>query len=670
VVTAFGAPRATPKHQRFVEFSLLPTLHGLAVAAAADDIIVRSGVEGATISRGSGLSISLPGVEQTLDPVASPPLDPVIVRGPWLEAQLGSVRDKSRELLRIAADAPRAQRGQARVELARLLLANNLSAEAGSVLDYALAEDPTFATQRPFLLLRAVAALRMRRLQEARKLLGSAVLAEDPEGILWRAVVDAKTKRWPQALAGFRRSTALIDLYPEGLQAEIRVLAARAALEVRDFVYADNELTIVGPIATPEQRSEAALLRARLDEAIGRTDVAVEAYKHLAGTAERPVAAEATLHWVDLAVRREQMAPEEAIARLETLAVVWRGDDVEITTLGRLGRLYAEAKRWRDAFLVARRANRIFPDHEITRGLHDDTARLFEDLFLSGKGNDLSRVETLALYFDFREFTPIGRRGDEIVRRLADRLVELDLLEQAGSLLQHQVDNRLFGAARATVAARLATIRLMDGKPAQALAVLKATRLPELPKSINRARLLLEARALSDLSRTDLALEVLQGEAGPEVDRLRADILWSGRRWREAGEAHETLVGTLWQSAEPLSDRDRNDVMRAAIAYSLADDALALDRLRAKFASKMADSADARTFGFLTQPNIASTRAFRELARSVTNADTLADFLAEYRRLYPDAAAADRPRQPGLQPSPEPSQPQAQGPEPTTAPRG
>ncbi len=33
--------------------------------------------------------------------------------------------------------------------------------------------------------------------------------------------------------------------------------------------------------------------------------------------------------------------------------------------------------------------------------------------------------------------------------------------------------------------------------------------------------------------------------------------------------------------------------MRAAIAYSLADDALSLDRLRAKFAAKMADSADA-----------------------------------------------------------------------------
>jgi hypothetical protein len=54
---------------------------------------------------------------------------------------------------------------------------------------------------------------------------------------------------------------------------------------------------------------------------------------------------------------------------------------------------------------------------------------------------------------------------------------------------------------------------------------------------------------------------------------------------------------------------------------------------------------------------VSSTRAFRDMARRVTSADTLADFLAEYRKRYPDAAAAAPPRQPGLQ---EPQRPQAQ----------
>jgi tetratricopeptide (TPR) repeat protein len=649
VVTAYGAPHGVPRIQRFVEFSLLPSLHGLAVAAAADDVIVQSGLDGVTITRGRGLTVSMPLHEPNRIDQANAPVEPVIRRDWWQDAQRGSARERSFGLMRAAAEAPPSLRGATRLELARVLLANRLNHEAAGVLDYASREDPKLAEDRALLILSGIAALGKGHSGEARKYLTAPPVAEDPEGILWRAAVDEKERRWPQALAGFRRAMAVIEGYPDVLQAELRLQVASAALEMRDLPYAEGILSTLLPLAAGTGlREEVMLARARLDEALGRGDVAVDVFRHLAETGKRPVAAEATLAWVDVALRLGTMDPNEAIAKLETLAMIWRRGEVEVATLGRLGRLYAEAGRWREAFVTARRANRMFTDHEITRSLHEDTARLFEDLFLTGKGESLSQVDALALYFDFKEFTPIGRRGDEIVRRLADRLVELDLLEQAASLLQHQVDNRLVGAARATVAARLASIRLMDGKPTLALQALHRTRLPELPASINKARLLLEARALSDLSRTDLALEVVEGESGPEVERLRADILWSGRRWREAGEAHERILGTRWQETEPLSEQNRIDVMRAAIAFSLADDALGLDRLRAKFAAKMADSADAGTFAFLSQPDVGSTRAFRDLARRVTSADTLGDFLAEYRKRFPEAATPDRPRRPSL----------------------
>jgi tetratricopeptide (TPR) repeat protein len=547
------------------------------------------------------------------------------------------------------------------MDLARFLVANRLDFEAVGVLQAAAAEDPTLVRQRPFLLLQGIALARMNRAADARRVLATDVIAEDPEAVLWRAVLDARAKRWAPTLAAFRRSKALIDLYPDDMQATLRTAVARAAVEMKDLGAAEAELTAAGQLG-PEGAAfdEVALLKGRVAEASGRADAALDVYRRLAETAERPVAAEAGLSYVTLALDRHAIESDEAIARLETLSVVWRGDDVEVGALGRLGRLYAEAGRWRDAFTIARRATRIFPDHEVTRALHEETGRLFEDLFLSGKGEALSRVDALALYFDFKEFTPIGRRGDEIVRRLSDRLVELDLLDQAGDLLAHQVEHRLTGAARATVAARLATVRLMDGKPQAALQAIQATRLPQLPAEIKRARILLEARALSDLSRTDLALEVIAGESGPEIDRLRADILWTGRRWRDAGEAHERLAGTRWQGAEALDDRERLDVLRAAIAYSLAEEALALDRMRTRFSPKMADSRDARTFAFLTQPNAAGTRAFREIARGVTSADTLSDFLAEYRKRYPEAAVAERRRRPAeLRPEPQAQAPAA-----------
>ena len=111
-----------------------------------------------------------------------------------------------------------------------------------------------------------------------------------------------------------------------------------------------------------------------------------------------------------------------------------------------LGRLYAEESRWRDAFTMARRANELYPDndddaHALRRG-----GQPLRGAVPRRQGATRSRaLDAIALYFDFKEFTPPGRRGDEMIRRLAERLVALDLLGEAADLLQHQVDNRLLG---------------------------------------------------------------------------------------------------------------------------------------------------------------------------------------------------------------------------------
>ena len=162
-------------------------------------------------------------------------------------------------------------------------------------------------------------------------------------------------------------------------------------------------------------------------------------------------------------------------------------------------------------------------------------------------------IDALALFYDFRELTPIGRRGDEMIRRLADRLVSVDLLDQAAELLQHQVDHRLQGAARAQVATRLAVIYLMNRKPDRALAVLRATRIADLNNELRNQRLLLEARALSDVGRHDLAIEVVAGIEGHEATRLRSDILWAAQALEAGGRA------------------DRNSVWRALARFRAAD---------------------------------------------------------------------------------------------------
>lgn len=639
VTSAARRPVGNPKSRRFVDFEILPSRHGLAVLAGADDLAVRPDLDGVTIGREGGLSASAAVRKPDATLAEAGPL--AVPRESWEQARFGAVRDTLRGLAAVASEAPLAERGPARLALARAAFANGFDPEGLSVLEIAAADDPLLASRRETAILRGLALVRLGRSEEARRALAGERLAQDPEAALWRAVAAAGAADWKAAETGFLKVLPFAERYPDDLALPIRVLAAESAIETGDVETASARAADLRDVAAP-LRDRLALVRARVVEAAGQTEAALDAYARLAEAAERPVAVDATLRGALLARGAGKLTPDAAIERLERLALTWRGGPTEEGITAGLARLYLGAGRWRDGFNAVRRANGLAPNAAITRAVTAEAQAAFDDLYLGSKGEKLSGIEAVALYFDFRDLAPIGRRGDEVVRRLADRLVGLDLLDSASDLLQHQIDHRLTGPARAAVATRLATVRLMDAKPMMALAALDATDLPELPGDLKRARGLIRARALSDLTRTDLALESIEDETGADIERLRADILWGARRWREAGEAHEALLGETWRFADRLDAASRADAVRAAIAYDLAGEAIGLERLKAKFSGAMAQGPDARTFALLTASDAVRKPGFREIAAQATKAETLSAFLAEYRKRYPDAAVPNR----------------------------
>jgi hypothetical protein len=280
------------------------------------------------------------------------------------------------------------------------------------------------------------------------------------------------------------------------------------------------------------------------------------------------------------------------------------------------------------------------PNSDLTRQIQDEAAATFDSLFLSNKGDALPPIEALGLFYDYRELTPIGRRGDEMIRKLADRLVAVDLLDQAAELLQHQVDHRLQGAARAQVATRLAVIYLMNHKPDRALATLRTTRVADLSNELRDERLLLEARALSDIGRHELALEVIANIQGQPAQRLRADILWAAKRWKDAAEQIELLHGERWKDFTPLTEAERSDILRAAIGYALGDEPMGLARFREKYLAKMAGTPDQRAFDVVSAPAGTGGNEFQDVAKTMAGLDTLDAFLRDMGTRYPDSGAS------------------------------
>lgn len=640
VGTMAGEPHAMLAPQAFAEAQFLPTALGLAVAARADDLVVSSDLDGFSVQRDGGLALSPDLRAEAGERVAH---EPVIDAEVWAADRRGSVRDTGRALLRAAADAPKRDRMEARLRYARYLLANGLGAEAGGVLTLTGTDDPAAGQGRVATLLRAVAAIQSGDRTEAGKLLAQPVLALDAEGGLWRAYLDTLHRRYGPALTGFRQSLDVLERYPDTLQALLRPALVQTALEGGDTYLASQH---VGELERLDAGARDAgliqLLQGRIAEASGRTGEALSAYGQAAKSPVRPIEAEARLNQALLRLKTQPAERDKALGELETVAMIWRRGEIEVRARAKLSEIYAGQARWHDAFAMTKRAVEIQPELPLTRKLQDDTARRFEALFLDGQDDKLSQVEALAIFNEFRSLIPPGARGDEIVRRLAERLYELDLLDQATELLAHQVEHRLKGVARSQVAARLAVVHLVNGKPQEALKVLKATRLNALPGELRRARVLLEARTLAELSRTELAIEVLAAETGPDVERLRADISWRGKRWREAGEAYERALGGRQNGEQPLDAAERSDAVRAAVAYALAGDRLGLDRFRTKFLAKMSDSPDAETFRLVTLDSLSRPDAFRETARTVVSAQTLGDFLDAYRKRYPDAAGGRR----------------------------
>ena len=429
----------------------------------------------------------------------------------------------------------------------------------------------------------------------------------------------------------------------------------RAAVEVGDFAGAAatlNDLETIG--VSPDLEPQVSVLTGRVAEGLGRGSEALAAYRFAAASPDRPAAAQGRLR--ELVLRRQigEANTAQVINDLEMLTVGWRGDETEIEALQLLAKLYTDGQRYRDAFQIMRTALVVHPGSDLTRRIHDDAAATFDQLFLAGKGDGLPPIDALGLFYDFRDLTPVGRRGDEMIRRLADRLVAVDLLDPAAELLQHQVDNRLQGAARAQVATRLAVIYLLNHKPMQAQAALRTTRSGNLSNEIRSQRLLIESRALSDIGRHDLALEVIANLETREAIRLRADINWAAKRWQQAAEQIELLHGERWKVFEPLNERERADILRAGIGFALADDTLGMGRLREKYAAKMS-GADQRAFEVVMAGLGTNSAEFRDVARVVASVDTLDGFLRDVQARYPDMTVlpASAPGQPAAgQPMP------------------
>ena len=652
VVTALGPARAFVKGQDFVEFRALAATHGVVVQPIADDLDAELAVDKIVITRPAGLTLSgaIDGGSRTRSVVYQPfVLDAHI----WSLDRKANFSERRSELIRNAAGSKDLKRLVARVELARFYLARAMPFEAKGVLDVALADNPVTAEDPTPLVLRGVANILSGRPVQGLKDLANPFVGDQHDAPLWRALARAREGKWSDAREGFRNAGIAMGTLPIEVQRMMLKEMVHASIEVGDITGAVKEMHEFEAVGVPRALEPMlAVLNGRLAEGLGRVDDALQSFQAAGDSWDRRAAAQGRLREIVLKRSIGSLSQADAIAELETLTTVWRGDETELEALALLARLYTEEGRYRDAFHFMRTALAAHPNSEITRRIHDEAAETFDGLFLGGKADALPAIDALSLFYDFRDLTPIGRRGDEMIRRLADRLVAVDLLDQAAELLQHQVDHRLQGAARAQVATRLAMIYLMNRKPDRTLAALRATRVAELSNELRNQRLLLEARALSDTGPLRRRARNRRRDRGRE-QRCGCAPTFCGRR--DAGAKRPSRSNSFMASAGAISSRSPPPSGSISCARRSAT-RLARTRSGSRASARSTPARwrrgpSARAFEVVTAPIGTSGAEFRDVAGAIAAVDTLDAFLRDMRTRYPESRplSADqspaRPRQ-------------------------
>jgi hypothetical protein len=637
VVTAPPPTRGFIKRQDFVELSLLESVHGVVAHPNSDDVTAEVGSDKVMFGRPGGLTLSSADVAAERATAAARPL---FDADEWRRNRDENFTARLDALIKAMAAAGNEGLPQARLDLANFYMARGMFHEARGVTNLILSETKAASEDAAVVMVHAVASILIGHPDRGLKDLANPAIGNGYDSQLWKALAFARQGKWADAREKFKNAEFSIAALPLEMQRIVIADAMRASLEVKDYAGASrrrSELEVVG--VPKEMKPEIAVLRGRLAEALGHDKDALDAYKYAANSPDRPSATEGRLLELLLRRKRGELGHAETLRELETLSAIWRGDGIEVKTLAVMAQIYADAGRYGESLAATRTATRLQPNSELTRQSQDGASALFAQLYLSPKGDDMKPIDALGMFYEYRELTPIGRRGDEMIRRLSERLVAVDLLDQAAELLQYQVDKRLEGAARAQVAARLAMVYLTNRKPDHAIAALRSTRIADLSGELRQQRLLLEARAQSDVGRHDLALDIISNITGREAIRLRSDIYWASRRWREASEQIELYYADRWRDFKPLNSVEKGDVIRAVVGYALAEDAIGLGRFREKYAPLMSGDSDRTAFELASKPAAASSAEFAAVAKMAAGVDTLDGFIRDMKVRFPDATA-------------------------------
>lgn len=617
----------------FPEMRILSTMQGVVVIPITDNLRVRPLRQGIELASSVPLSLSSvsPEVAAGSKLGALGPVTRVLDLEKWVLAEPEDFLKRKRELQFDIANAKDQEEEQEnRFELARFYFAHAFAAEALGILRTMAETQPEIEEDPEFLLIRGGSKYLMYRLTEAAEDFSHPSLDNADEAAFWRAAVIAKSGEVIAAAHELRRTGSTTQPYPKQLKIVMDTLIADSIVSIGDIKQAQQYIEALrAEKLSIAQLAEIDFIEGKLLQVGGDEEGAILKWEEVLEVDNRPTRFKATIAHMDILMNMERMEPEEAIEALEGLRYVWRGGEEEFILLRKLGNLYLDQGIYRNGLLALRQAATYFRDNENAPAVTQQMSDTFNFLYLEKGADSLAPVTAIALYEEFKELTPAGRQGDEMIRNLADRLVQVDLLDHAAGLLQQQIEFRLQGAEKSLVGLNLAIIHALASEPEKVIETLDGTNEPDLPEELAAQRRHLRAQSLTSLNRRDEALLLLKPDKSLNADMIRSELFWRQSDWKNAALALQKVVRlSNIKPGANLSEEEAAKVLNLATAYTLSDNERALARLRTDHAGGMARTSLKEAFELVSQPlalGMIDPASITDRVKTVTNFRTFLD---------------------------------------------
>lgn len=597
-----------------LDFDLKPTVLGCVIQQKSNTLQIQRGENELKITSPKGLLLSPEGDKtRKRDQIINPLYDFKKWAGdptkPWLEREK-QLEDHILQGYQTGNFTPL-------FNMAEFYIGTGFYKEALGTLKAMKERNPNLSEDLRYISLMAVASYLDGRYHDAVQYFISPLLEQEAEASIWlesAKVADETNPSHQKNYDSITNNLEFIKSYPSSIKNQLLLTGLESAASLR-LPHVTFICSLDIPALTLQDQALVHFYQGDTHRQIHNTDEAIKSFEQ-AMIPHGKARLKAHLELMQMQLLTGEVKTEKAIELMELRRFEWRGDKTEIEYIAKLAELYLEQKRWRLAFDLLERLVHDFPGYNVSR-YEDILRKNYKQIFMDQK-HVPDPLEALSLHREFSEWAPSGDENDKTLQGLASRMLELNLLGPAISIIEEALKKRPSGELQNT----LGFLYLLDHKPEKAL---ELTNAPGETPEITIERRKIRAHALGGLGKLQELKELLKGDSSEEAQKILSVFSWNNGDWAGAGEAFLNLLGMKDH------ENDLNMIHDYAVTLYMQDNKAALQALKEKYGGLFKESPQKISFDLLTSSHEKSYSAAKPVAQQYASLQKPDEFMNEFR---------------------------------------